>query len=86
MGSSRTIDTEGVRTFMTIATPLWLVRAIVAVSDGDTLISMSWFSFAVCGALFAGGLVHRSQGIAYLAITLLVVGVAISVGVFIADI
>jgi hypothetical protein len=32
-----------------------------------------------------GRFVHRSQGVAYLAIGLLVVAVAISMGVFIAD-
>jgi hypothetical protein len=40
---------------------------------------------AAFGLLSAGGVIQRFQGIAYLAIALLVVGVAISLGVFIAD-
>ena len=85
MDRSRTTNAQGVRTFMTIATPLWLVGAIDAVIDGDTLMAISWFCFAVCGALFAGGLVRRSQGIANLALALSAVAVTISLGVFIAD-
>ena len=47
--------------------------------------AISWSCFAAGGALIAGGLVHRSQGIAYLAVALFLVGVAIFMGVFIAD-
>jgi hypothetical protein len=85
MGRSRTANTDRLRTFMGIATALWLVGAIAAVIDGDTLMAVSWFCLAAFGALSAGGVIHRSKGIAYLAIALLVVGVAISMGVFIAD-
>ena len=35
--------------------------------------------------LSAGGAINRSKGMAYLAIGLLVVGVAISLGVFVVD-
>jgi hypothetical protein len=86
MGRSRTpANTERLRTFMGLATALWLVGAIAALIDGDTLMAVSWACFTAFGGLSAGGVIHRSQGIAYLAIALLVVGVAISMGVFIAD-
>ena len=85
MDRSRTANTEALRTFMSIATALWLVGAIDAVTDGDALMAISWSCFAAGGAMIAGGLVHRSQGIAYLAIALFVVAVAISMGVSIAD-
>jgi hypothetical protein len=86
MGRSRTpANTERLQAFMGIATALWLVGAIAALIDGDTLMAVSWACFAAFGGLSAGGVIHRSQGIAYLAIALLVVGVAISMGVFIAD-
>jgi hypothetical protein len=64
---------------------LWLVGAIAAVIDGDTLLAVSWFCLAAFGVLCAGGFIHRSQGVAYLAIGLLAVAVAIAMGVFIAD-
>ena len=83
MDRSRRANTEALRTFLGIATALWLVGAIDAVLDGDALMAISWFCFVAGGALIAGGLVHRSQGIAYLAIALFVVAVAISIGVFI---
>jgi hypothetical protein len=70
---------------MWIATALWLLGAIAAVIDGDTLPAISWFCLVAFGALSASGLVHRSQGIAYLAIGVLVVGVGILMGVFIID-
>lgn len=85
MGRSRTTNTERLRTFMGIATALWLVAAIAAVIDGDTLTAVSWFCFVAFGGLSASGLAHRSQGMTYLAIGVLVVAVAISMGVFIAD-
>ena len=84
MDRSRTANTAALRTFMRIATALWLVGAIDAFIGGDILMAISWSCFAAFGALIAGGLVHRSQQIAYLAIVLLVVGVAISLGVSIA--
>jgi hypothetical protein len=74
MGRSRTANTDRLRTFMGIAAALWLVGAIAAVIDGDTLMAVSWFCLAAFGALSAGGVIRRSQGIAYLAIALLVVG------------
>jgi hypothetical protein len=86
MGRSRTpATTERVRIFIGIAAALWLVAAIAAVIDGDTLQAVSWFCLAAFGGLCAGGFVHGRQGVAYLAIGLLVVAVAISMGVFIAD-
>ena len=86
MGRSSTpANTERLRTFMGIAAALWLVGAVAAVIDGDMLMAISWACLAVFGGLSAGGVIHRSQGIAYLAIALMVVGVAISIGVFVAD-
>ena len=41
MGRSRTpANTERLRTFMGIATALWLVGAIAALIDGDTLMAV----------------------------------------------
>lgn len=87
MGRSRTPANtrERIHVFIGIAAALWLVGAIAAVIDGDTLMAVSWFCLAAFGALCAGGFAHRSQGVAYLALGLLVVGVAISMGVFLAD-
>ena len=86
MGRSRTqANTERLRIFIGIAAALWLVGAIAAVIDGDTLTAVSRFCLAALGALCTGVFVDRSQGVAYLAIGLLVVAVAISMGVFIAD-
>jgi hypothetical protein len=59
--------------------------AITAVIDRDTLMAISWFCFAAFAALPASGLAHGSQGVAYLAIGVLVVAVAISIGAFITD-
>ncbi len=73
MDRSRRANTEALRTFMRIATALWLAMAIAAVLDGDALMAISWSCFAAGGAPIAGGLVHRSQGIAYLAVALFVV-------------
>jgi hypothetical protein len=70
---------------MWIATALWLVAAIVAVIDRDTLNAVAWFGFAAFGALTASGSTERSRGLAYLAIALLVVATAILIGVFLAD-
>ena len=85
MNRSRRANTEALRTFMRVATALWLAMAIYVFLDGNALMTISWSCFAAGGALIAGGLVHRSQGIAYLAVALFLVGVAIFMGVFIAD-
>jgi hypothetical protein len=70
---------------MWIATALWLIGAIAAVIDRDTLNAVAWFGFASFGALTASGSTDRSRGLAYLAIALLVAGMAILIGVFLAD-
>ncbi len=85
MGRSRTSGTERLRTFIAIATALWLVGAIAAVIDGDPLMAISWFCLAAFGALSASGLAHRSWVVGYLALGLVVVAVGISMGVFLAD-
>lgn len=54
------------------------MTAIAAVTDGDPLMAVLWFCFAGYGALFVGGMLGRSLGLAYLALRLLVVAVAIS--------
>lgn len=71
--------------FMWIATALWLIAALAAVIDRDALNAVAWFGFVAAGALTASGTTERSRGLAYLAIALLVVAVAILVGVFLAD-
>jgi hypothetical protein len=73
------------RFFMWIATALWLIAAVAAVIDRDTLNAVAWFGFASAGALSASGSTERSRGLAYLAIALLVASVAILMGVFLAD-
>ncbi len=86
MGRTRTpVNPQRLHTFMGIAAVLWLAGAVAAVIDGDALMAISWFCFAAFGALSASGQAGKSQGVAYVAIGLLVVGVAISMGVFIAD-
>jgi uncharacterized MnhB-related membrane protein len=70
---------------MWIATALWLIAAIAAVVDRDTLNAVAWFGFVAAGALTASGAIERSRGLAYLAIGLLIAAVAILVGVFLAD-
>ena len=71
--------------FMWIATALWLVAALAAVIDRDTLNAIAWFGFAAAGALTSSGTTDRSRGLAYLAIALLVAAVAILMGVFLTD-
>ncbi len=71
--------------FMWIATALWLIAAIAAVVDGDTLNAVAWFGFVGAGALSASGATERSKGLAYLSIALLVAAVAILIGVFLTD-
>jgi hypothetical protein len=70
---------------MWIATALWLIAAVAAVIDRDTLNAVAWFGFAAAGALSASGSTERSRGLTYLAIALLVASVAILMGVFLAD-
>ena len=85
MGRSRGTGTQRFKLFMWIATVLWLIGAIAAVIDRDTLNAVAWFGFAAFGALTASGSTERSRGLAYLAIALLVAAMAILMGVFLAD-
>ena len=85
MGRSRGTGGQRYRFFMWIATALWLIGALAAVIDRDTLNAVAWFGFAAAGALTASGATDRSRGLAYLAIALLVAAVAMLVGVFLAD-
>lgn len=70
--------------FLWIATALWLIAAIIAVIDRDTLHAIAWFGFVGAGALAASGATERSRGLTYLAIALLVAALAILIGVFLA--
>jgi uncharacterized MnhB-related membrane protein len=70
---------------MWIATALWLIGALAAVIDRDTLNAVAWFGFAAAGAMTASGSTERSMGLAYLAIALVVAAMAILIGVFLAD-
>jgi hypothetical protein len=70
--------------FLSIATALWLIAAVVAVIDRDTLNAIAWFGFVAAGALTASGATERSRGLTYLAIALVVAAVAILIGVFLA--
>jgi hypothetical protein len=70
---------------MWIATALWLIGAIAAVIDRDTLNAVAWFGFAAAGVLTASGSTERSRGLAYLSIGLVVAAMAILIGVFLAD-
>jgi hypothetical protein len=85
MSGTRGTGSQRLRFFMWIATALWLVGAVAAVIDRDTLNAVAWFGFAAFGALTASGSTERSRGLAYLAIALLVVAMAILIGVFLAD-
>ena len=85
MGRSRNSGTERIRRFIGIATALWLIAAVAAVIDRDTFMAISWSCLAVFGGLVASGAAQRSRGIGYLAIALVVVGVAISIGIFLLD-
>ena len=85
MGRSGTSGTERIRTFIGIASALWLVGAIAAVIDGDPLMAVSWFCLAAFGVLSASGLAHRYQIVGYLALGLVVVALGISIGVFLSD-
>ena len=70
---------------MWIATALWLIGALAAVIDRDTLNAVAWFGFVAAGAMTASGSTERSRGLAYLAIALVVAAMAILIGVFLAD-
>ena len=70
---------------MWIATALWLIGAIAAVVDRDTLDAVGWFGLVAAGALSASGATERSRGLAYLSVALLVAAVAILMSVFLAD-
>jgi hypothetical protein len=85
MSRSRGTSSQRFRLFMWIATALWLVGAVAAVIDRDPLNAVAWFGFATFGGLIASGSTERSRGLAYLAIALLVVAMAILMGVFLAD-
>jgi hypothetical protein len=85
MARSRSSGTERIRIVIGIAAALWLVAAVAAVIDRDTLMAVSWSCLAVFGGLVASGAANRSRGIGYLSVALVVVGVAISMGVFLAD-
>ena len=85
MGRTRGSGMQRYRLFMWIATALWLIAAIAAVVDGDTLNAVAWFGFVGAGALSASGATERSKGLAYLSIALLVAAVAILMGVFLTD-
>ena len=71
--------------FVWIATALWLIAAIAAVIDRDTLDAVGWFGLVAAGALTASGATERSKGLAYLSIALLVAAVAILMSVYLAD-
>ncbi len=85
MGRTRGQDIQRYRLFMWIATALWLIAAIAAVIDRDTLNAIAWFGFVAAGAFTASGATERSRGVAYLSIALLIAAVAILMGVFLAD-
>ena len=85
MGSSRSSGTDRTRIYIGIAAALWVIAAVAAVIDRDTFMAISWSCLAVFGGLVASGAAHRSRGIGYLAIALAVVGVAISIGIFLLD-
>jgi hypothetical protein len=85
LGRSRNSGAERIRIIIGIAAAVWLVAAVAAVIDRDTLMAVSWSCLAVFGGLVASGAAHRSRGIGYLAVALVVVGVAISIGIFLVD-
>jgi hypothetical protein len=73
------------KVFMWIATALWLIAALAAIIDRDTLNAVAWFGFVAAGALSASGATERSRGLAYLSVALLIAAVAILISVFLAD-
>ncbi len=70
---------------MWIATALWVIAALAALIDRDTLNAVAWFGFVAAGALTASGATERSKGLAYLSIALLIAAVAILIGVFLTN-
>jgi hypothetical protein len=85
MSGTRGTGIQSFRFFMWIATALWLIAALAAIIDRDTLNAVAWFGFVAAGALSASGSTERSRGLAYLSIGLLVASVGILMGVFLAD-
>jgi hypothetical protein len=85
MGGARGSGRQRFRFFMWIATALWLIGALAAVIDRDTLNAVAWFGFVAFGTLTASGSTERSRGLAYLAVALLVAAMAILIGVFLVD-
>jgi uncharacterized MnhB-related membrane protein len=85
MGGTRGTGMQRYRLFMWIATALWLIAAIAAVIDRDTLNAVAWFGFVAAGALSASSATERSRGLAYLSVALLIAAVAILISVFLAD-
>ena len=85
MSRTRGSGTQRYGFFMWIATALWLIAAIAAVVDGDTLNAVAWFGFVAAGALSASGITERSRGLHYLSIGLLAGAVAILMGVFLTN-
>ena len=73
------------RLFRWIATALWLIAALAAVIERDTLNAVAWVGYVAAGVLSASGATERSRGLAYLSIALLVAAVAILISVFLAD-
>ena len=82
MSGTRGTGVQRFRFFMWIATALWLIAALAAVIDGDTLNAVAWFGFVAAGALTASGVTERSRGLAYLSIALMVASVGLLMGVF----
>jgi len=85
MGRSRGANTERFHVYIGIAAALWVIAAVAAVIDRDTLMAISWSCMAAFGILVAIGAAHRSRGIGYLSVALVVAGVAISMAVFLSD-
>lgn len=85
MSGSGGTGVQSFRFFMWIATALWLIAALAAVVDGDTLNAVAWFGFVAAGALSASGLAERSRGLAYLSMALLIAAVGILIGLFLVD-
>ena len=85
MSGTRGTGVQRFRFFMWIATALWLIAALAAIIDGDTLNAVAWFGFVAAGALTSSGVTERSRGLAYLAIALMVASVGLLIGVFLVD-
>jgi hypothetical protein len=85
MSGTRGTGVQRFRFFMWIATALWLIAALAAIIDGDTLNAVAWFGFVAAGALTSSGVTERSRGLAYLAIALMVACVGLLIGVFLVD-